>query len=291
MTPCMLTFDIEEWFQVENLRPVFPPERWDSLPRRAASSTRRILDLLEEHRVRATFFVLGWVAEREPELVREIVRAGHEIACHGYGHVLPMRLTMTQFRDDVVRARALLESIAGQTVTGYRAPSFSIDGERLAALERLGFSYDSSYNPFGLNDRYGNLPHLGHPIVPGVYRLGEEMIEVSLPVAQIGGFPLHISGGGYFRLYPAPIFRGFVRRALARRGHYEMYLHSWEFDPEQPRVRTLGAIATFRHYFNLSRTLPRVRALVRMVSDLGAPFLTVGDFARQMLALSPRASA
>jgi len=277
----MLTFDIEEWFQVENLRQVFPPDSWEAMPRRSVAPTRLVLDLLAEHSIRATFFVLGWVAEREPDLVREITGRGHEVACHGYGHVLPMKLTIEQFQQDVCRAREVLEVISGHDVAGYRAPSFSIDRQRLSVLEKLGFLYDSSYHPFRLHDRYGSIGDLGPPVLPGVYQLEGEMIEVALPVERIGCLPIPVSGGGYFRLYPGAMFRRLARCAAARQGHYELYLHSWEFDPEQPRVRTAGAMATFRHYNNLSRTLPRLRELISMLAEMGGRFVTVGDFARQ----------
>ena len=278
MIPCLLTFDVEDWFQVENLRPTFPPECWAAMPRRVAGGTRVILRLLAEHGVHATFFVLGWVAEREPALVREIAAAGHEIACHGYGHVLPMKLTPAQFRDDVVRARRVLEAISGHEVIGYRAPSFSIDRERLAIVGECGFRYDSSHHPFRLHDRYAHLGDLGVPLRPGVYRLTGEIVEVRLPVEQLGPLPIPVSGGGYFRLYPGPLFRSLTRRFIARRGYYAMYLHSWEFDPAQPRVRKAGLGRTFRHYNGLSRTVPRLRKLIEMLNAADARFVTMREF-------------
>jgi len=132
-----MTLDVEDWFQVENLRPIFPPTSWETIPRRVTESTRVILRLLAEYEIRSTFFVLGWVAEREPKLVRDIAEAGHEVACHGYGHVLPMQLTPVQFRDDILRARHVLQEVSGQEIIGYRAPSFSIDRERLSCLESI----------------------------------------------------------------------------------------------------------------------------------------------------------
>jgi polysaccharide deacetylase family protein (PEP-CTERM system associated) len=278
----MLTFDIEEWFQVESLRPVFPPDTWDGLPRRLPESTRLLLELLAEHGVRATFFVLGWVAEREGSLVREIAQAGHEIASHGYGHVLPMTLSPSAFRDDVSRARAVLEHVGGRAVTGYRAPSFSIDRARLAILAELGFRYDSSHHPLRLHSRYGRLDFMGSPVMPGVYRLDSKMVEVGLPVESMGPLRLPASGGGYFRLYPGALFRRIARRAIARCRHYTMYLHSWEFDAGQPRVRGAGLMRSFRHYNNLSRTLPRMRRLLHMLEAMNARFITVGEFVEEI---------
>jgi len=284
MIPCLLTFDVEDWFQVENLRPLFPPETWETIPRRVTSSTRRVLRLLAEHQIRSTFFVLGWVAEREPALVREIAAAGHEIASHGHGHIMPMQLTLSDFRDDVVRARKVLEDISGAPVVGYRAPSFSIDQKRLTILEGCGFRYDSSHHPFDLHERYGRLGDLGTPVVPGVYRLGERMVELSLPVERVGPVTLPVSGGGYFRLYPAALYRKLVARSIARLGSYVMYLHSWEFDPDQPRVNGAGRVRTARHYVSLSRTLPRMRRLIEMLKGAGGSFITARDYVERIVA-------
>jgi polysaccharide deacetylase family protein (PEP-CTERM system associated) len=280
--PCMLTFDIEEWFQVENLRPIFAPPTWERLPRRIHAPTRTLLELLAAHGVRATFFVLGWVAEREPSLVREIAEAGHEIASHGYGHIMPTTLSPAAFKEDVSRARAVLEPIAGRPVMGYRAPSFNIDRERLAILAELGLRYDSSYHPFTLHDRYARLERPGMPVAPGVYRMETDLIEIELPVERLGRLTVPVSGGGYFRLYPGALFRTLVRRSIERYGHYTMYLHSWEFDAEQPRVRGAGMVGTFRHYNNLSRTLPRMRRLLEMLQAMEARFIAVGDFMEEV---------
>ena len=283
MTTCLLTFDVEDWFQTENLRPIFPPDCWETIPRRVTESTRVILRFLADAGTPSTFFVLGWVAEREPALVREIAAAGHEVACHGYGHVLPMQLTPDQFRNDVLRARKVLEEIVGRDVIGYRAPSFSIDRERLEILAECGFRYDSSCHPFRLHSRYGRLGDLGSPIAPGVHRVDGRMVELRLPVERMGPLLLPVSGGGYFRLYPGGLFRSLVRRAVAREGHYELYLHSWEFDPGQPRIRDAGLARTFRHYINLSRTLPRTRRLVGMLQSMGARFVTARDLVEEIL--------
>ena len=289
---CLLTFDVEEWVHAENLRAVFPRAHWERFPRRVVDSTRVVIDLLAERQLRATFFILGWVAEREPALIREIADHGHEIAAHGHGHVLPMHLTSMEFRDDVLRARKVLEDISGKPVVGYRAPSFSLDHGHLEILAECGFRYDSSFHPFTLHRRYGRLDKLGTPLRPGVYPLDGfdgRMTEVALPVERLGRFELPISGGGYFRLYPGALFRRLVRRAIARDRHYVMYLHSWEFDPAQPRVRVPGLGSRFRHYNNLSRTLPRMRRLVGMLESLNASFLTMNEFLDTVLATRPTA--
>ena len=275
---CLLTFDIEEWFQAENLRRVFPRAAWDSVPRRVVGTTQIVLDLLAEARLRATFFILGWVAEREPALVSRIAAAGHEIAAHGYGHVLPTQLTSLEFQDDVVRTRKILEDLTGKAVVGYRAPSFSINHEHLAILAECGYRYDSSVHPFTLHDRYARLDNLGTPLRPGVYPTNGLITELALPVERFGRLQLPISGGGYFRLYPGALFRRLVRRAIARDGHYIMYLHSWEFDSEMPRVKFPGFGLRFRHYNNISLTASRMRALVGMLTSMKTRFLTVSEF-------------
>ena len=267
---CVLTFDVEDWFQVENLRSLFPCGDWDRVPRRVAAATRTVLELLGEDRRPATFFVLGWVAEREPALIREIADRGHEVAAHGYGHVLPTQLTAAEFRDDILRARKVLEDLTGQRVSGYRAPSFSLPGDYLGILGECGFLYDSSLHPFSLHDRYAPLDGLGIPLRPGVFPIDGGMMELALPVERWWRVELPISGGGYFRLYPGQLFRRLARRAIRRDGHYVMYLHSWEFDPEFPRVRVPGFGYGFRHYNNLKRTLPRMRRLLAMMDRLGA---------------------
>jgi len=280
----VLTFDVEEWFQVENLRAAFPRASWDDRPRRAGDGTRVVLDLLDAHGVRATFFVLGWVADREPALVRDIAMRGHEIACHGYGHVLPMQLTEREFRDDLLRGRQALEEITGAPVVGYRAPSFSISERHLKILSEYFFRYDSSFHPFALHRRYGRLAQLGTRLRAGVYRTDDGLIELALPVERFATAPFPVSGGGYFRVLPAALFRRLVRRALVRDGHYIMYLHSWEFDPAQPRVRGAKLGARFRHYHNLVQTLPRMQRLIPHLQNLGTRFVTATEFVDDVLA-------
>ena len=163
-------------------------------------------------------------------------------------------------------------------MVGYRAPSFSLNHDHLTLLGECGFLYDSSYHPFTLHDRYGRLDNLGAPVRPGVYPIDGRMMELALPVERLGRFQLPISGGGYFRLYPGALFRHLVRRAIVRDGHYMMYLHSWEFDPELPRVKVPGFGYGFRHYNNLDRTLPRMRQLLEMLDAMRARFVTVAEF-------------
>ena len=217
MTVCFLSFDVEDWFQVENLRTLFPPSTWDDLPRRLVASTYDILEILDNHGLSATFFFLGWIAEREPQLVRDIVQAGHDLACHSYLHVMPMKMSLDDFREDTKRAQDVLQDIAGHPVVGYRAPSFSLGQPHLDILADMGFRFDSSYHPFSLHNRYGRFSS-GEPLGAGVSLLDNGMFEFGLPVVQVGPFSLPVSGGGYFRMYPGLLFRALFRRVLAKDG-------------------------------------------------------------------------
>jgi polysaccharide deacetylase family protein (PEP-CTERM system associated) len=255
-----MSVDVEDWFQVENLRPAISRASWDGREARVERNTMRILELLDERGLRATFFILGWVAERHPGLIRRIAAEGHEIASHGYGHDLVYTLSQAEFREDVGRCKAMLEDLTGQQVRGYRAPCFSITDWAVTILQELGFQYDSSVFPTVAHDRYGRLTGVGagEPIVelrPGFH-------EVCISCLPLGKRGLPWGGGGYFRIIPYPLWRAGVSRILRAGAPYMFYLHPWEIDPGQPRVRGLGRINHFRHYVNLARCEARLRALL-----------------------------
>jgi len=255
-----LSFDVEDWFQVENLKPAIPRERWDSLELRVEANTRRILALLLERDVKATFFVLGWVAERCPELIREIDRDGHEVASHGYGHHLVYEMTADAFREDILKSKRILEELVRKPVVGYRAPSFSITPQTLWALDILknaGFRYDSSVFPVSLHDRYGFADASPRP-----FFWPNGLMEIPLAIYPIGRFSLPAAGGGYFRLFPYGYFRHAFQRLNRNRQSFTFYLHPWEIDPGQPRVR-VPWFYRFRHYVNLHKTERRLRRLLR----------------------------
>lgn len=258
--PTAMSVDVEDWFQVENLKEAIPRSSWDSRERRVERNTMRLLELLEERGARATFFILGWVGERHPALVRQIAAGGHEIASHGYGHELVYTLSHAEFRADVERSKKSLEDITSQPVTGYRAPCFSITDWAVAILQDLGFEYDSSAFPTVAHDRYGRLTgvEMGQPIVelrPGFH-------EVCISCLPLGGRGLPWGGGGYFRLVPFPAWRAGVRRIMRSGSPYVFYIHPWEIDPGQPRVEGLGRMSRFRHYLNLDRSEGRFRSLL-----------------------------
>jgi polysaccharide deacetylase family protein (PEP-CTERM system associated) len=258
-----LTFDVEEYFHAEAFAGVVRPDEWPSLESRVVGSTERLLDVLGEAKTTATFFVLGWVAERHPGLVRAIRAQGHEIACHGYGHQMITRLSRGQFAEDLRRARGTIEDAAGAEVIGYRAPTFSVVRETLWSLEILaeaGFRYDSSIFPI-VHDRYGipdalRFPHL---LPAGAGRL---IAEFPLSTVGSGRWRFPVAGGGYFRLLPYPVTRWAVDRLNRAAQPAIVYLHPWEIDPEQPRL-AVGRVARFRHSVNTDTTEAKLRRLLR----------------------------
>jgi polysaccharide deacetylase family protein (PEP-CTERM system associated) len=259
-----MSVDVEDWFQVENLRPVIARESWESRESRVERNTERILELLEERSTHATFFILGWVAERHPGLIRRIAAAGHEIASHGYGHDLVYTLSPEEFRADVRRCKQVLEDVTGQQVLGYRAPCFSITDWAVTILQELGFEYDSSVFPTVAHDRYGRLT--GVTAREAIVELRPGFHEVCISCLPVGTLGIPWGGGGYFRIVPYRLWQAGVSRILRTGGPYMFYLHPWEIDPGQPRVEGLARISYFRHYVNLARCEPRFRELLSAFS-------------------------
>ncbi len=261
----LLSFDIEEFFQVENLRPAFPPEKWGRVDSRVRIGVDRILAFLGDFKVRGTFFFLGWVAERFPEVVKTVASHGHEIACHGYGHDLLTRMTPGEARADLARAKAILEDLTGTPVQGYRAPNFSLTPHLYDILSETGFVYDSSYFPFRFHDRYGSADGVNyHAASGGILReekTGIYEIPINMLETPLGCIPW--GGGAYFRIFPSPIFNYGVRHILNRSGYFIFYIHSWEFDPEQPRVRDrIKYSHRLRHYTGLGGVGNKFKALL-----------------------------
>ncbi len=281
-----LTVDVEDYFHVESFMGSIRQEDWPQWESRIERNTRRMLDLFARRNVRGTFFVLGWVAERHPDLVRDIAAAGHEIACHGYAHRMIDTQTESEFRADVLRAKAILEDVLGVAVEGYRAPTYSIRASTLWALDVLievGFRYDCSIFPI-YHDRYG-MPHAERfPHV--IRRAGGSIVEFPPSTLTLGGMNLPMAGGGYFRLLPYPLFRWGVRRINRHDRQAAMFLvHPWEIDPDQPRVPA-GRLSTWRHRLNLHRTLPR---LERLLNDFR--FAPVREVLRLGELVGPRVAA
>ncbi len=258
-----LTIDVEEYFHPNAMDGVVQPSEWDTLPHRVERNTHRILDILSAHDVRATFFVLGWVAERWPQLVSEIARRGHEVACHGFAHRLVYQLGPEGFRSDVRRGRQVLEDCLGARVVGFRAASYSIVASTLWALDALiemGFAYDSSIFPIR-HDIYG-IPDFSRVPVR-IRRSAGDIIEVPPSTIRLWGRNWPVAGGGYFRLLPYRITQLSIKRLNRHDGIPAMvYLHPWEIDADQPRLPA-GARARLRQYTNLRHTEARLRRLLR----------------------------
>lgn len=257
-----LSVDVEEYFHVHAFDRVIDPADWDRHESRVEASTALLLDILAATGTRATFFILGWVAERRPALVRRIQGAGHEIATHGYGHRLVYQQTPAAFRADVLRSIDVLQQITGDRVLGYRAPSFSITARSLWALDVLaecGLAYDSSIYPARplVHARWG-MP--GARLEPHLIR--PTLWEFPMSVVRWARWSLPVSGGGSLRHYPLAVTRWGLCAVNAQGRPAMLYLHPWEADPEQPRVR-VGLWRSFLHYRNLHRTAARLEALCR----------------------------
>ncbi|HVT47319.1 MAG TPA: XrtA system polysaccharide deacetylase [Vicinamibacterales bacterium] len=267
-----MSIDVEDYFHVSVFDGIVPRSMWDRMESRVVANTERMLAIFEEFRVRSTFFVLGWVAERHPQLVRTIATAGHEVASHGYAHRLIYDQTPAAFRDDVRRAKAIIEDAAGCPVAGYRAPSYSITPRSLWALDVLveeGYQYDSSIFPIR-HDRYG-IPVSGRKPYRIERRRGA-LVEVPGSTTRIGPLNLPVAGGGYFRLLPYWWAHwGISRVNRIERRPVVFYLHPWEIDPGQPRL-SAGRLGRFRHYRHLEETEARLR---RLLTDF--PFDTIAS--------------
>jgi len=272
-----LTVDLEEYFQVSNFETLIDRSRWSSLPSRVHDAALRLLDAFEATGNRATFFALGWVAERHPKLVREIAERGHEIACHGYGHELVYEIGPDRFRADLRRARATLEDVTGRAVVGYRAPSYSITRRSLWALEILceeGLRFDSSIFPIH-HHRYG-IPDFHQRPVRLDLGGGRWIDEFPLTTLSLGPATLPLAGGAYLRFLPGPVFRWGFGRLVAAGEPTVLYVHPWEIDADQPRQRT-GLRVRINHYYNLHRTEPRLHELLKRFrfAPMGEVLLTL----------------
>ena len=264
MTPVVnaMTVDVEDYFQASAFDRFVSRTTWFERESRVVGNTHRLLEFFHRHNVHATFFILGWVAERFPALVREIASCGHEIASHGFHHQLIYTLTPEQFREDVRRAKAVIEDAGSCQVNGYRAPSFSIVRSSVWALDVLietGHTYDASVFPIH-HDRYGipDAPRRAHLIE----RPAGTIVEVPASTVRVAGANLPIAGGGYFRVLPYAFTRWGINRLNATGAPAVFYIHPWEIDPEQPRL-PVSRMTGLRHYSNLGGTLQRMDRLVR----------------------------
>lgn len=256
-----LTVDVEDYFHVAAFDQQIERREWGSkYPLRVERSTDRLLEIFDDHNAKATFFMLGWVANACPNLVRRIVDNGHELASHGYFHQKATNQSPLEFRRDVYRSKALLEDLAGVAMQGYRAPSFSVDPRNEWAFEvlaELGFEYSSSTYPVK-HDQYGA------PQWPkSLYQRAEGIFEIPIPTLSILGRNVPIGGGGFFRLYPYALSRALVKKYINETGlPYSFYFHPWEIDTEQPKVKQISSKSQFRHYLNIERMESRICRLL-----------------------------
>ena len=258
-----LSVDVEDWFQVGAFENVIERGDWDAIKTRVADNVSVILDLFAEVDAKATFFTLGWVAERHPDLIRRIADAGHEIASHGYDHARVFTFDRARFAEDIRKARTILEDCSGRQVTGYRAPSFSIDARAPWAFDELaaqGYAYSSSVAPI-LHDHYGwpEAPRFAfRPIA------GSELVEIPVTTAMLGGRRVAAGGGGFFRVLPYAFSRWAIRQVNRREGRPAVfYFHPWEIDPDQPRVANAPMRSKLRHYTGLDKMADKLLDLVR----------------------------
>ncbi len=257
-----MSVDVEDYFQVSAFEPYIGRAQWERIPRRVEANVDRILALFDSHGVKATFFTLGWIAQRHPAMVRRIVDQGHEVASHGWSHVRVVNQSPEDFRQDVIRTKALLEDLCGQAIRGYRAASYSIGASNLWALSilgEIGHEYSSSIYPIH-HDLYGmpEAPRFAfHP------EAADGLLEVPITTLELMGHKLPCGGGGYFRLLPYRASRWALRRVNEHDGQpCVFYFHPWEMDPEQPRQQAVNLKTRFRHYLNLQRMEQRLERLL-----------------------------
>lgn len=295
----LLTIDVEDWFQVENFKPWIPFSKWDLQKSRVEQNVNILLDLLDDltenypyqlsssnppSRIKATFFVLGWIAERFPHLIRKIGDRGHEVASHGFNHTLNSDLSSKKIETDITDSKKCLEDIIGDKIYGYRSPSFSISNEVLKIIEQCGFLYDSSYNSFSLHDRYGRIKLENKPTYGIAHEIKTSFFEIPVSNLNIGirNFDLPWGGGGFFRLFPIFVFELGVKYITKKQNDYLFFLHPWEIDPGQPQMEGVGRINRFRHYYNLDINITRIRKLI-LAFKKKCNFSTCKDYLDQQI--------
>lgn len=247
---------------MENLRNAFPRASWSRQKFRLENTIDWILETLSTEGTKATFFILGWTAEKLPHIVQRIAAEKHELASHGYNHELIPHLTSSEFKADVERSKKFIEDLTGKAVLGYRAPSFSITDEAIDVLIDLSFTYDSSLFPTVMHEHYGKLTRYLVQSAP-VFEMKKGFYQIRMSYLPFLGLKFPWAGGGYFRLYPYTLFKAGVKRIAKSQKVFNFYIHPWEFDSGQPRVKNIGRLSKFRHYNNLSRTRTRFSNLIK----------------------------
>jgi len=275
----LLTFDVEDWFQVENFKPYIPFSTWPSHELRVEKSTHRLLDLLDSVKsCKATFFALSWVSDRLPWLIREIHARGHEVASHGWKHARCDQQNAGELKKDLEYSKKALEDTIGAPVYGYRAPSFSINEDVLKIIADCGYLYDSSFNSFSAHDRYGII-NLADKERKGIStKVSGNFYELPVSNMSIHNKIFPLGGGAYFRLLPSALFKAGARQVMNKDGAFLFYAHPWEMDPDQPKLHEAAAFARFRHYTNQKNTAARLKDLI--VSLDGRHFCSCSEYLR-----------
>ncbi len=283
----LLTFDVEDWFQVENFKQYISFSTWNSFNLRVEKNTHLLLDLMDsyEFRPKATFFILGWIAQKSPGLVREIYNRGHEIASHGFDHQLCSNLASDILSKDLKNSKSLLEDIIGESIVGYRAPSFVISDHVLKIINDAGYKYDSSYNSFSAHGRYGTLDLTRTERLGSAFRIQDDFYEIPISNIRLMNKIFPLGGGGYFRLLPFQFFRQGVKQVLNNDNTFVFYSHPWEFDPDQPKVNEASKWFKFRHYTNLNKTENKLRLLINTFSD--CRFITCSQYLDSLITTRP----
>lgn len=290
----LITIDVEDWFQVENFKRCIPFSTWSQKELRVEKNVHRLLDLFDscnsqpsshsmkpdyelsatnyeessKNNIKATFFTLGWLAKRFPNLVREIQARGHEVASHGFNHSLCIGKSCQSLEQDLLDSKKLLEDTINDPVAGFRAPSFSISNDILKIIEDCGYLYDSSFNSFAMHGRYGKLLLNSNSRKGISYQICHNFFELPISNLTLGkkGFVLPWGGGAYFRIIPFSIFKRGVGNILKNKNAYLFYMHPWEIDPDQPRVNHASSTCKFRHYINLSKTFAKLTRFIKYFS-------------------------
>jgi polysaccharide deacetylase family protein (PEP-CTERM system associated) len=281
----LLTIDVEDWFQVENFKRCIPFKSWSMCELRVEKNTAQLLDVFERVGVKTTFFVLGWIAECLPNLVREIQSCGHEVASHGYYHNLCNQGSSENLKNDLCDSKKLLEDITGLPICGYRAPSFSINPDILKIIEECGYLYDSSFNSFDMHSRYGEVDLSIHGKNGIAAKISDSFYELPISNLKLGNRIFPWGGGGYFRLTPFPMFKLGVQSILKKEKAYLFYLHPWEIDPGQPKVKEASIFFRVRHYSGLANTLSKLFSFLQTFEECG--FYTCYQYLRSRETSSP----
>ncbi|PUU89884.1 XrtA system polysaccharide deacetylase [Halanaerobium sp.] len=258
----ILTIDVEDYFQVETFKNIIDNNEWDNFELRVENSLKKVLNLINSFDYKATFFVLGWIAEKFPEIIKMISDQGHEISTHGYGHELVYKQTKQEFKNDLIKSINTLKNITGKEILGYRAPTFSITNDSLWALDiikELGLEYDASISPIEGHDKYGIMG-----INPCIHTLFNGLVELPQTTIKILTKNVPVAGGGYFRLLPYWLTKMAIKKLNKNNKTAIVYLHPWEFDPEQPKIKGISKLSQFRHYINIDKTEDKFK---KMLSD------------------------